>query len=74
MATEGYLYQLLGCPDGMYITFKQIKEIKFSDTARVYHKIPKEINYPEYVAKRKRIRSSLNSKILLTEKKLSQKL
>ena len=52
MATEGNPYQLLGCPDGMYITLKQIKEIKFSDTARVTeiktpivsYKIPKEIN------------------------------
>ena len=52
MATEGNPYQLLGCPDGMYITSKQIKEIKFSDTARVTeikmpivsYKIPKEIN------------------------------
>ena len=35
MATEGNPYQLLGCPDGMYITLKQIKKIKFSDTARV---------------------------------------
>ena len=52
MATEGNPYQLLGCPDGMYITLKQIKELKFSDTARVTeiktpivsYKIPKEIN------------------------------
>ena len=52
MATEGNPYQLLGCPDGMYITLKQIKEIKFSDTACVTeiktpivsYKIPKEIN------------------------------
>ena len=51
ITSSSYPFQLLGCPDGMYITLKQIKEIKFSDTARVTeiktpivsYKIPKEM-------------------------------
>ena len=63
MATKGNPYQLLGCPDGMYITLKQIKEIKFSDTARVT-----EIKTPLFL-----IRSRRKSMMILKAGKHFQK-